>query len=105
MSSEDYISKSALLNLFKDLADEHETNGISYKALNEVILQQPTLSETEIIRKAFERVVERLEEIQIDRTEEGIVKDCNMGVCEDDYCALCLIKKIIKIVKEEGGIE
>lgn len=43
----DLISRSALLELFKNLRDEHETNCISYNALYEVILQQKTAYDAE----------------------------------------------------------
>ena len=93
----DYISKSALINLFKDLADEHETNAISYKALNEVILQQPTIDEKEIIRKVFERVVERLGEVEKELTDNSDSVACTMGILNATMQAR-------KILKEECGI-
>lgn len=101
----DYISKSALIELFKSLADEHETNSISYKALCEVILQQPTLDEKEIIRKAFERVVERLECIEIggDCRHKCNHYDWSVGACNGE-CTDYVKSKTIEILKEECGI-
>lgn len=96
VQTSDYISKSSLLNLFKDLADEHETNGISYKALNEVILQQPTVDEKEIIRKAFERVVEKIDDL------DTYFDNGDFATCDD---ALVVLKCVLQIVKEEGGNE
>jgi single-stranded DNA-specific DHH superfamily exonuclease len=60
--------------------------------LGQVIDNQPTISETEIIHNAFERVLERLEELK---------EDCD--------CYGYLTKKgtadlAIKIIKEECGI-
>ena len=65
----DYISKSALIEEIerqKSLLDK-SFDWPYYTTLKiadifcQIINNQPTVSETEIIRKAFERVVERLE--------------------------------------------
>ena len=73
----DYISKSALMDALI------YCDGLGRKSLEAVVKtinEQPTLDEKEIIRKAFERVVERLENIEPTPWE------------------------IVKIVKEECGI-
>lgn len=102
----DYISKSALLKHLWDWRLQECPVGVcdeeteTYKAICECIdavKDKPTLDEKEIIRKAFERVVERLEEkyndipIQYENNYEKGIED---GI---DYA--------MKIVKEEGGIE
>lgn len=78
--------------------------------LGQVIDNQPTLDEKEIIRKAFERVVERLEE----KTE--FLKDCtkygnkNAKQQEKSYSTMMmyeiadLVEDLVDIVKEECGI-
>lgn len=43
------ISREALLKLFESLRDEHETNAISYNALYEVILRQPTIEAMPVV--------------------------------------------------------
>ena len=67
----DYISKSALLKNLWDWRLQECPVGVcdeeteTYKTICECIKaveEQPTVDEKEIIRKAFERVVERLEE-------------------------------------------
>ena len=89
----DYIRKSALFNLFKDLADKHETQFISYNALNEVILQQPTVDEKEIIRKTMERIFKRLKASSY-REEPN---DCDpFGDVPHYVVSLLAIKQILK---------
>jgi CYTH domain-containing protein len=97
----DYISKSALIEemrkgqeVIKDRLDDITVSGIyeTIEAVIEEIDRQPTLDETEIIRKAFERVVERLEER---RNYHGCIY-------ESDY--FDGLDEAIEIVKEECGI-
>ena len=45
----DLISRQDLLKLFENLRDEHETNAISYVALYEVILKQPTIEAVPVV--------------------------------------------------------
>lgn len=45
--SDDLISRQELLKLFVNLRDEHETASISYNALYELILKQPTAYDIE----------------------------------------------------------
>ena len=89
----DYISKSALIEVLENeckgqlIGDENVTL-ISFGDVIDLVFEQPTLDEKEIIRKAFERVVERLELLKYrhipSRTET--------------------IEKAIEILKEECGI-
>ena len=68
----DLISRQNLLKLFENLRDEHETNAISYNALYEVILQQPTI-----------------EAVPVVHGEWHLLDECaNEGV----YCSRCLKK-------------
>ena len=80
----DYISKRALIEELKNTTYVFKNFGRRESVgLGEVVStidNQPTLNEKEIIRKAFERVVERLENIEPTPWE------------------------IVKIVKEECGI-
>ena len=98
----DYISKSALIKNLQDWKFQECPIGIceeeteTYKAICECIKavnEQPTLDEKEIIRKPFERVVERLEE-----KAKSIYKDKNEGE------QFVFLKDAIEICKEEGGL-
>ena len=68
--------------------------GIRYASCKEDIRdmldEQPTLDEKEIIRKAFERVVERLEEYRNFEDNDSLDRQC--------------IDRTIEILKEECGI-
>lgn len=95
----DYISKSALIEDLKNdfCADCTECGGhCRHDDLFETVEKQLTISETEIIRKPFERVVERLEEERKYSYEnfKGEERIWRKG-----------LRTAIKIVKEEGGIE
>lgn len=96
-----YISKSALI---KHIYDEYH-GGISevqlapYQVIN-MIDAQPTLDETEIIRKTFERIVERLKNRKADYE-----KDYKEYLDGEDLRKAMLLDVAIEIVKEEGGIE
>ena len=81
----DYISKSAVIEALEKVKSEIQTPADTVwnnavKVCIDNVIEAPTLSETEIIRKAFERIVERLENIEPTPWE------------------------IVKIVKEECGI-
>ena len=52
------------------------------------------------MKEAFDLIRKRIGEITIDRSEEGIIRGCNMGICLDDDCLKCLKKKILSIVSE-----
>ena len=91
----DYTSKSALVDsIMQDVVITTE-EGLELRGeIVDLIKNQPTLDEKEIIRKAFERVVERLEE----RVQWYEV----YGDCEgNSYRAY---DHAIEIVKEECGI-
>lgn len=96
----DYISKSTVIELIESkmtdgcLGTDDETF-IGGHGLVDDISDLPTLDEKEIIRKAFERVVERLEE------EARNYKD---GVLQKLYFETGVARSI-QVVKEEGGIE
>lgn len=78
----DYISKSALIKAIDEQVKGRGKQGIvpSLFSAIAIVQNQPTLDEKEIIRKAFERVLQRLENIEPTPWE------------------------IVKIVKEECGI-
>ena len=92
----DYISKSVLIEILKKSEKENNHKSMigyaehiqEHRYLIHLVEKQPTLDEKEIIRKAFERVVERLEEEKSD--------------WNDDYNVP--IKRAIEIVKEVSGI-
>lgn len=85
----DLISRSALLELFKSLRDEHETSCISYNALYELILQQKTAYDVEA-------KVAELKKIRDDENCDNVkTEDCLS--CKD--CNLCLMNRAIEIVR------
>ena len=97
----DYISKSALIEaLEKSKEDNRHITGEGYgvhiqehRYLIHLVKKQPTLDETEIIRKVFERVLDKLR----DRMTE--YSDGTFHLKEFDTMA-----EAIEIVKEECGI-
>ena len=96
----DYISKSALIEQLTEWANRNEMMGLLtgcnvVRDCIGVVESQPTLDEKEIIRKEFERVVERLEE------EAKNYKD---GVLQKLYFETGVARST-SVVKEEGGIE
>lgn len=100
----DYISiQEAIDRLSEALSSEAE-----FEKAKQVIIEAPTISETEIIRKAFERVLERLEEKAIN-TRRNAIEMSYTGrqeiVSELDYGMSMAYTNALKIVKEEGGIE
>ena len=92
----DYTSKRALVDsIMKNVLITTEEGFELRGEIVDLIKNQPTLDEKEIIRKAFERVVERLEE----RVQWYEV----YGDCEgNSYRAY---DHAIEIVKEECGID
>lgn len=102
----DYISKSAMAkaieNHYNGLTYENVPQSIPdfYSQMAQLVENQPTISETEIIRKAFERVVERLEERRdtIYPWDEFETKN-HLRLQNEE------LDIHINIVKEEGGIE
>jgi hypothetical protein len=89
----DYISKSALLERFRKDNRYSRHGFVSENYIDCLIKEFPTVDEKEIIRKPFERVVERLNEempISWEHDYRGGKKD---GIME-----------AIKILKEECGI-
>lgn len=94
----DYISKNALIEQLIEWANRNEMMGYltSLDIVREcigVVENQATVNEKEIIRKAFKRVVERLQEEQ-----KGYICD------EDDYCegAYNAYRDVIQVVKGRG---
>lgn len=99
----DYISKSALMKYLRDYKWEFALGSDFSKAI-EMVDMQPTLDEKEIIRKPFERVVERLEECK--KTHEKRLFSTKLKPHEkikEVRLAGCYINAI-RIVKEECGI-
>lgn len=93
----DYISKSGLAEVVIDAfcGDCTQCGGhCRHDDLVEIIEHLPTVDEKEIIRKPFERVVERLEE-----EPTAVRTNCETNVAYDIG-----IYKAISIVKEECGI-
>ena len=95
----DYISKQEAIDRLSEVLSSQE----EFEKAKQVIIEAPTLDEKEIIRKAFERVVERLEEskmryfLSIANTGSEIMDFAyeNVGDALDEA---------IEIVKEECGI-
>jgi len=110
----DYISKSALLKHLWDWRLQECPVGVcdeeteTYKTICECIKaveEQPTLDEKEIIRKPFERVVERLEENAQKMSEAKAIRPyAKHSPADHRYYKAISVKKAIEIVKEECGI-
>ena len=108
----DYIRKSALIEaLEKSMKENNHKSMIGYaehiqehRYLIHLVEKQPTLDEKEIIRKAFERVVERLEE-SYTQWSDVYSSDCDRGF--NNRSAMGMIAGVleaIEIIKEECGI-
>ena len=83
----DLIRRSdAIEEVRKRIGADLDIDDVEY--FEKIINSVPTLDEKEIIRKPFERVVERLEELKANAFDE-------------EYVSLC---DAIEIVKEECGI-
>ena len=92
----DYISKQVTMQRFLKEIEQFRSDCIHINTIKRLLDDVDTLDEKEIIRKVFERVLERLEEEQ-----KGYICD------EDDYCegAYNAYRDSISTVKEVGGIE
>ena len=96
----DYISKSALLETLAKYKFGAISNDAEREYTKEMMLlivgEQQTVDETEIIRKAFERVVEKIDDL------DTYFDNGDFATCDD---ALVVLKCVLQIVKEEGGNE
>ena len=99
----DYIRKSRL----KEISEIQKGDFNSVEGIRSWIDRQPTLDEKEIIRKAFERVVERLEHEEQEYNElRKFHKKNGNKTMEGLYVGKTrAYQEAIEIVKEEGGIE
>ena len=77
---------------------------ISFGDVIDLVFEQPTLDEREIIRKPFERVVERLEERKDHIMKEFVLTDKAKEVKSDSLNRINELDGTIEIVKEECGI-
>lgn len=102
----DYISKSAVLEIIdkeidKEVSDVHQFIVHNTQlAIRHATLKLPTVDEKEIIRKAFERVVERVENAR--QKYQRLVKE--QGEKEDEAMNIHF-RGVMNIVKEEGEID
>ncbi len=87
----DYISKSEVMTILTDVELKEGTFTEAKSKIRDI----PPVDEKEILRKPFERVVERLEMKQPTSWEYDAYWN---GVKET-------LEEAIEIVKEEGGIE
>ena len=86
----DYISKSALIKSIRRKVVIASGEELDFKGeIVELIQSQPTLDETEVIRKAFERVVDKLCDLQPFLTADG------------QYVSLY---EVVQTIKKECGI-
>lgn len=104
----DYIKKQDVLdilyNTFEEYnmtTDKQDKHGGFGAEVFKRVKEQPTLDEKEIIRKPFERVVERLETLK-DEYDHSCLDNAYQRGAGDG--AKWLKKKAIEIVKEECGI-
>lgn len=89
----DYIRKEQAIDVLKETGIIQD-NDLGHLVVDE-INRIPTLDEKEIIRKAMERILTRLE---VKKRSDGTESDREWG----KYIGYV---DAIKIVKEEGGIE
>ena len=98
----DYISKDYAIQQVEGLTKKQRTNAnincilVNAGEVIDCLHEQPSLDEKEIIRKAFERIVERLEESK---------KELQNEYLGSAFYRMAELNRVIKIVKEEGGIE
>ena len=98
----DYIKKQDVLDILYNTFEEYnmatdkqdKLGGFGAEVFKRV-KEQPTLDEKEIIRKAFERVVEKLGDYTMWKKE--MIYDLT-------FRERAIINHAIKILKEEGGI-
>ena len=85
----DYTNKSALIDSIMQNVVITTEEGLDLRGeIIDLIKNRPTIDEKEIIRKPFERVVERLKELKTNAFDDESV----------------IISGTIEIVKEECGI-
>ena len=87
----EYVSKRELIDFLKEETKQDRPNDIKIRNIQRYI-DDAMVDETEIIRKAFERVVERLEEKSFDMS------------LENPDCKAVWLDRAKEIVKEECGI-
>ena len=98
----DYISKSDVIKIIEKEI-ENSSDFLQHDTQIDIMFEVqelPTVDEKEIIRKPFERVLERLEEKKQEYLEGFRVHQDN-----ELYGIACGFGDSIKICKEEGGIE
>lgn len=103
----DYISKSALIKAIDEQVKGWGKQGIvpSLFSAIAIVQNQPTLDEKEIIRKAFERVVERLEAQAGEFIDLSHRELSNNSITAKKYLNKGFgVARAIEIVKEECGI-
>lgn len=96
----DYISKEVTMQRFVKEIEQSRRDCIHINTIKRLLDDIDTLDEKEIIRKAFERVVEQLTE-----SKEHYRRLWNKNQDDEDYGALSAYEDAIATVKEEGGIE
>lgn len=88
------IDVDKLIKRFEGLRDEHETHSISYNALYEILVQEPTAFDTgKVIEQIHDKYCHKCRNILGKKSSEEYCKSVN---CEID--ALCNIVK-------KGGVE
>ena len=102
----DYISKSATMQRFVKETEQSRRDCIHINTIKRLLDDVDTVDEKEIIRKPFERVVERLEhqKKQYNRRSLECEKNGNRFGSEKMYSKACSYNHAIEIVKEEGGL-
>lgn len=92
----DYIRREDVLGIISSGWSNH----YSCKDMCDEIKELPTLDEKEIIRKKMERIIDRIEKAR--QKYQRLVKE--QGKKEDEAMNIHF-RGMIKIIKEEGGIE
>lgn len=97
----DYISKSEMIHKIRGVVPSSQDVDFIVRLIEE----QPTLDEKEIIRKPFERVVERLEK-ESETADNELKRTIERNPMQTDFALgyKMAIKNAIGIVQKECGI-
>ena len=96
----DYISKNVTMQRFQKEIKQSRRDFIHINTINRLLDDVETVDEKEIIRKKMERIIDRIEKAR--QKYQRLVKE--QGKKEDEAMNIHF-RGMIKIVKEEGGIE
>ena len=97
------IDADALIKIFEVLRDEHETHSISYNALYEVLVQQPTAYSVEKVVEELEEVAYVSEDVNSFVDLEDAIEIVKQGGVSDDVCEWKQDKTFVGMYKNCSG--